>query len=122
MRKFACIVSLAATVLTLGQTVASQQSPSPSEVHRNEKLETCLSGLYPSLCNHSLLSREEFVRVSEAERREKLRTCLSGLYPSLCEHDLLTPAEVKKVGEAERQENLHVCMSGLYPSLCNRSL
>ena len=84
-------------------------------------LETCLSGLYPSLCKRDLLSAEERVRADAAERRENLKTCLAGTYASLCKHALLSPEERLKVAEAERLANLNTCLAGQYQSLCDHS-
>ena len=56
-------------------------------------MKTCLSGLYPSLCDHGLLDSTERTQVAAAERRENLKTCLSGSYPSLCNQGLLDGTE-----------------------------
>lgn len=86
-----------------------------------ENLETCISGEYPSLCNHSLLTRDEALQVVAAEKRANFRTCISGEYPSLCNHTLLTRDEAVQVEVAERKANFRTCISGEYPSLCNHS-
>lgn len=93
-----------------------------SQTNRQQNLQTCLTGRYPALCDHTLLTAEELKLVSEAERRENLKTCMTGKYPALCDHSKLTPGELKAVREAERQENLRICLTGRFPSLCNHSL
>jgi hypothetical protein len=66
-----------------------------------------MTGRYPSLCKHSLLSSEEAGRVRVAEKQENLSTCLLGRYPTLCNHSLLSTTERQEVTAAEaaaRQE------------------
>ena len=87
-----------------------------------ENFKTCISGEYPSLCNHSLLTRDEALQVAAAEKRANFRTCISGEYPSLCNRTLLTSEEAVQVEAAERKANFRTCISGDYPSLCNHSL
>lgn len=89
---------------------------------KRRNLETCLSGQYPILCKHSLLTPDELERVREAERAANLRTCLTGKYPILCRHALLRGSEVEQVREAERRENLKTCRTGKYPILCKHAL
>ncbi len=93
-----------------------------AQTSREQNLNTCLTGKYPALCNHSLLTADQFTLVREAERRENLSTCLTGKFPALCNHSELTNSEQEVVREAERQENLRICLSGRIPSLCNHSL
>lgn len=92
----------------------------PDAKQRN--LSTCLSGRYPILCNHALLSPDELERVLEAERAANLKTCLTGKYPVLCRHALLRGSEMEQVRGAERRENLRTCMSGKYAALCKHDL
>jgi hypothetical protein len=100
-------------VLVLMASVAQGQS-------RN--LQTCMTGRYPSLCDHAALSPEQRVQVDAAERRENLRVCMTGRYPSLCNHGLLVGQESLAVRSAEVRENLRVCLTGKYPSLCDHDL
>ena len=71
-------------------------------VSESSNLRTCLSGNYPSLCKHHLLTPEQTRQVDTAERRENYRTCSSGNYPSLCKRHLLTPEQTRQVDTAER--------------------
>lgn len=87
-----------------------------------ENYETCISGEYPSLCKHNLLTREEAVQVEAAEKRANFRTCISGEYPSLCKHSLLTREQAAQVNSAEKKANYRTCITGEYPSLCKHSL
>ena len=87
-----------------------------------ENFETCISGEYPSLCKHSLLTREEAVQVEAAEKRANFSTCISGEYPSLCKHSWLTREEAARVNNAEKRANYRTCITGEYPSLCKHSL
>lgn len=104
----------------------AQPRVAPASVRRTarerENLATCLSGEYPALCNHALLTQEERVRVEAAERRANYRTCISGEYPALCRHDLLTANEAAAVDAAERRANYRTCIRGEYPSLCRHDL
>ena|SRR3989442_1964245 len=93
-----------------------------AQTNKEQNLNICLTGKNPALCNHSLLTPDQFGLVFEAERRENLRTCMTGKFSALCDHSKLTDAELKAVREAERQENLRLCLSGRFPSLCNHSL
>lgn len=111
--------------------IPSTSAPAPLPPQRLEagpasgdakNFSVCISGQYPSLCNHALLTANEKVQVAAAERRANFQTCASGSYPSLCKRSLLTPEEATQVAAAERRANLQTCMSGNYPSLCKRSL
>jgi peptidoglycan hydrolase-like protein with peptidoglycan-binding domain len=84
--------------------------------------QTCISGNYPTLCKHDLLTTDEAGEVAEAERRANLRTCSTGEYPTLCKHGLLTRGEAADVAEAERRVNLRTCSTGDYPTLCKHAL
>lgn len=110
-------IALLACVLALwpAQQAVAQQT-------REQNLQTCLSGKYPSLCRYDILSDEQRVQVRAAELRENLRVCLTGRYPTLCNHADLTPPQALAVKEAERSENLKVCLTGKYPALCNHEL
>lgn len=112
----------AAFILLGSMLTWSSHGLAASDERRRQNLETCLSGRYPALCNHSLLSPDELKRALEAERRENLQVCLTGQYPALCRHSLLTPIEAAHVREAEQRVNLDVCLSGRYPALCKRNL
>lgn len=107
---------------------ALQERPSTGQVRATtpskdpENFQVCISGQYPSLCKHSLLTAEEAAQVAEAERRANFQTCVSGSYASLCNRSLLTPEQVLQVDAAERRENFQTCISGNYPSLCKRHL
>lgn len=94
--------------------------PEPSRDREN--FATCISGEYPSLCKHSLLTREEAVQVEAAEKRANFGTCISGEYPSLCKHSWLTREEAAQVNIAEKRANYRTCITGEYPSLCKHSL
>ena len=92
------------------------------EAERRENLKTCISGEYPSLCKHHMLSKDEVAKTKSAERRQNRITCLSGKYPSLCKRNLLTKSEALKTSTAEKRDNLTTCLSGMYPSLCKKNL
>jgi len=78
-------------------------TPPPIERSRDRaNFETCITGKYPTLCKHSLLTRSEAVRVDAAERQANFETCITGKYPTLCKHSLLTPGEAALVATAER--------------------
>jgi len=111
------MITFVIAVLTLWpvQQTSAQQS-------REQNLQTCLSGKYPALCRHDLLSTEERIQVRSAELRENLKICLTGKYPALCNHADLTPSQAVAVKEVERSENLTVCLTGKYPALCNHAL
>ncbi|WP_084590783.1 peptidoglycan-binding domain-containing protein [Arenimonas metalli] len=87
-----------------------------------KNLELCMSGRYPSLCKHGLLTPGEAEQVASAERRANFQTCSSGNYPSLCKRSLLTENEARQVESAERRANFQTCISGNYPSLCKQHL
>lgn len=89
---------------------------------QNNNLETCLSGKYPSLCDYSLLTREQLQETKEAENRENYKICRTGKYPALCDYSLLTQEQLKITKEAEKFENYKSCLTGKYPSLCDYSL
>jgi hypothetical protein len=89
---------------------------SDPEYARN--LNTCLSGSYPMLCKHEVLTPEEAEQVKQAELAKNFETCVSGRYPSLCNHELLTSGQGAEVQEAELSRNLETCISGQYPMLC----
>jgi peptidoglycan hydrolase-like protein with peptidoglycan-binding domain len=102
-------------------------SPAPEDQTKGSKsdprnLELCMSGSYPSLCKHGLLTPDEAEQVAAAERRANFQTCSSGNYPSLCKRSLLTEDETRQVESAERRANLQTCISGDYPSLCKHHL
>lgn len=113
---------------TRGGTEPRNVETAPQAVRRSEpsrdrdNFNTCISGEYPSLCKHSLLTREEAVQVEAAEKRANFRTCISGEYPSLCKHSWLTREEAAQVSSAERRANYRTCITGEYPSLCKHSL
>lgn len=88
----------------------------------DRNLQTCMSGKYPSLCNHRLLTTEQLAEARAAEKRENLRLCLLGKYTALCNHSLLTTAEAARVREAESRENWTICASGKYRALCNHEM
>ncbi len=93
-----------------------------SQDKANQNLETCLSGQFPALCDHSALASEQAQQVRIAENRENLRVCMTGKYAALCDHSRLTADQSGQVKYAERIENLTVCLSGRYPALCNHGL
>ncbi|TXH39945.1 MAG: peptidoglycan-binding protein [Burkholderiaceae bacterium] len=100
----------------------SQNTQSSSSTRDAENFRTCISGDYPSLCKHNLLTPNEAAQVAAAERRANFQTCISGDYPSLCKHHLLTSNEATQVAAAERRANFQTCISGDYPSLCKHNL
>ena len=116
------LLGIALLGVSLAQVVSAGPYEDTINAERRENLKTCLSGKYPSLCRHNLLSSQEAQQVSAAEREENLTTCLSGKYPSLCKHNLLSSQEAQQVSAAERRENLTTCLSGKYPSLCSHNL
>ena len=87
-----------------------------------QNLETCLSGKYPILCKHALLTPEQQRAMFEAERRENLILCSSGQYRILCHHEWLSAEEQKSVALAERTANRSICLDGRYVALCQHSL
>ncbi|GEJ56672.1 hypothetical protein [Anaeromyxobacter diazotrophicus] len=89
---------------------------------RADNLETCLTGRYPTLCKHKLLTKDQLTAVREAERRANVDACMAGRYPTLCKHDLLTKEELAAVRDAERRVNLETCLAGRYPTLCTHNL
>jgi len=93
-----------------------------SQIAKQRNLEICLSGKYPTLCDHSGLSADQLREARAAERRENLRICMTGKYPALCEHSRLSSDEAQAVREAERVENLKICSTGKYPALCKHNL
>lgn len=113
---------------TRGGTEPRNIETAPQPVRRSEpsrdsdNFNTCISGEYPSLCKHSLLTREEAVQVEAAEKRANFRTCISGEYPSLCKHSWLTREEAAQVSSSEWRANYRTCITGEYPSLCKHSL
>ena len=97
----------------------------PNEIEKNErgvKLQNCLDGSDPALCNRSQFTSPEMSQVESAEKRENLKRCLDGRYPALCKHQLLTSIEQQQVESAEKRENLKRCLDGRYPALCNKKL
>ena len=70
--------------------------------------ETCISGDYPTLCKHHLLTPDQAEKVEIAESSANFRTCISGDYPTLCKHHLLTLEQAAQVKAAELGGNLAV--------------
>jgi hypothetical protein len=68
-----------------------------------ENYKTCISGDYPFLCKHALLTSNEAIQVETAEKRANYKTCISGDYPFLCKHALLTSNEAIQVETAEKR-------------------
>jgi hypothetical protein len=93
-----------------------------AQTNATSNLATCLTGRYPALCNHDLLTFEQRRQVAAAETRENLSMCMTGNYPALCDHSKLSPSEAASVFSAERRENLKVCLAGTYPTLCKHDL
>jgi DNA-binding helix-hairpin-helix protein with protein kinase domain len=103
----------------------SQQASSTKRAEESKdpgNFGTCISGNYPTLCKHDLLTREEATQVAAAEKRANFQTCISGNYPTLCKHDLLTREEAAQVAAAEKRANFQTCISGNYPTLCKHDL
>jgi hypothetical protein len=115
MRVLIARVALASFLLPVAGILADAQTS-------GQNVQTCLSGRYPSLCNHDALNAEQLKETLAEETRENLKTCMMGRYPTLCDHSKLTSEQLKAVQESETVENLNVCMSGRYPTLCNYSL
>ena len=113
---------------SLNGKAALENGSTPNAVRRSEpsrdreNFATCISGEYPSLCKHSLLTREEAIEVEAAEKRANFSTCISGEYPSLCKHNWLTREQADQVNIAEKRANYRTCITGEYPSLCKHSL
>jgi len=84
--------------------------------------ETCISGDYPRLCKHHLLTPEQAERVKIAEASANFKICISGDYPRLRKHHLLTPEQAERVKIAEASANFKICISGDYPRLCKHHL
>ena len=78
---------LAVFLLCVSSICFAQTSNSDS---RN--LSMCMTGTYPALCNHNLLTPAQAQQVHDAEARHNLSMCMTGTYPALCNHNLLTPA------------------------------
>jgi hypothetical protein len=72
VKAIAVFLLLAAVVFAQSQTSVQQN------------LQTCLSGRYPSLCNHSSLNAEQLKQAQAAEIRENLKTCMTGQVVSRC--------------------------------------
>ena len=114
--------------LQRGEADSSSVSSAPPVARRSEpssdreNYNSCISGEYPSLCKHSLLTSEEVVQVDAAEKRANFKTCISGEYPSLCKHSWLTKEQAGLVSGAEKRANYRTCITGEYPSLCMHSL
>lgn len=113
---------------TQSETETRISEAAPQVVNRTESssdrenFNMCISGKYPSLCKHSLLTRGEAVLVDSAEKRENYSMCITGKYPSLCKHSLLTLQEAAQVDSAEKRANYSLCITGKHPSLCKHSL
>lgn len=112
-----------------GPSVATDRSLSTDSSKRSarqsgnpENFNTCISGEWPNLCKHSLLSQEEAEQVAAAERRANFKTCIAGEWPNLCKHKLLTADEAQRVAAAEHLANYKTCISGEYPNLCKHGL
>jgi hypothetical protein len=90
--------------------------------YSNNNLQTCLSGQFPTLCKHNLLTPEQARQTKNAELNNNLRTCLSGQFPTLCKHNLLTPEQARQTKNAELNNNLRTCISGQFPTLCKHNL
>src|SRR5690349_17338908 len=87
-----------------------------------KNLQLCLSGRYPALCDHRILTSEQRLQTRAAEARENLRVCMTGRYPALCDQSMLTSDQAQAVRSAEANENLRICITGKYPALCNHGL
>jgi chemotaxis protein histidine kinase CheA len=104
-------------------TISHPEANYPNETTRNDKnYSRCIDGQYPELCDHSLLTRTEAVRVDAAERKANFEKCIDGRYPALCNHSLLTPTEALRVDAGEGKANFEKCIDGRYPALCNHTL
>lgn len=110
------IIGVALAIFVLAEPVIFGHGQTPEH-----NLQTCLSGRYPSLCDHNALNAEQLKETLAAEIRENLKTCMMGRYPTLCDHSKLTPEQLKAVQESERVENLNLCTSGRYPTLCDHA-
>ena len=77
-----------------------------SDPEYGKNLGTCLSGSYPMLCKHGLLTRDDAERVERAELAKNFELCISGRYPMLCKHDLLNSDQRVSVQQAELPEKL----------------
>jgi hypothetical protein len=93
---------LAGSTGLCAQSVAEQIQAAEHSANLN----TCLSGEYPSLCNHGLLRATEKTQVDAAEHSANLNTCLSGEYPSLCNHELLGAAGASTVAQPAHGDTL----------------
>lgn len=85
-------------------------------------LQTCLSGKYVALCNHSILSDQDAARTRFAEYAANLATCLTGKYVALCNHSILSDQDATRTRTAEYTANLETCLVGKYVALCNHSI
>ena len=93
-----------------------------AQARTQKNLETCMTGKYPALCDHSILTSQQLTQVRAAEDRENFATCSSGRYRSLCDHSRLSPEQAVSVREAEHGENLRVCLTGRYVAFCDHSM
>src|SRR5262249_4680909 len=85
--------------------LAAIAGTAPAQSVRERNLQTCLSGRYPNLCDHRLLTPEQNEKAILAERRENLKLCMTGEYPNLCDHTRLIEEEKTAVAAAEHREN-----------------
>lgn len=108
--------------LSLAVAVTPAAEPSRAQDPGDRNLQTCLTGKYPALCDHTRLTPDQLRAVTAAELRENLRVCSTGKYPALCDHSKLTPEQAAQVRAAERAENLRICSSGKSPALCRHEL
>ncbi|SAL57966.1 MULTISPECIES: hypothetical protein [Burkholderiaceae] len=86
-----------------------------------DNLSNCLSGQYPALCRHDLLTPDQALAAKKAEYAHNLTQCLDGHYPALCRHEWLTSDQGASVDSAERRANFDTCIQGRYVALCNHA-
>lgn len=111
-RHLFCLGAIAMISFSAG-SLSAQAGSTPEQ-----NLQTCLSGQYPILCDHSKLTPEEVRQVHIAEHRANLEVCLDGRYVAICRHGDLSSGEARQVRAAEQRANLQVCLDGRYATLC----
>ena len=98
-----------------------QQAPSTQSTEASkdrDNFRTCISGNFPTVCKHDLLTKEEAAQAAAAEKRANFQTCISGNFPTVCKHDLLTKEEAAQAAAAEKRANFQTCISGNFPTVC----
>lgn len=107
------------SVIILCLSVLAQN---PTSAANDTNRQTCLTGLYPALCDLNRLNAADRRRAETARKQVNLQTCLAGQYPALCDHKLLSVQEQQATLESRKKVNLRTCLEGQYAALCDRTL